>query len=395
MILTDKQAEGLKIALDRYNSGKKVTVISGYAGVGKTTLVKVIIDTLNVPKDRVVYTSYTGKAAEVLRKKGNKNAMTLHRLLYRSVPRPDGTFFRQPLPKLNYDIVVVDECSMVPKTLMDLLMTHKVHIIALGDPFQLPPVNKNEDNHLLDNPHIFLNEIVRQAKNSEIIQLTMKIRNHEPVDYMQGKEVMIIPKDELTTGMLQWADQILVGTNAVRTKINSEMRNILGFQGEEPQDGEKLICLRNYWDEEDCNESGDALVNGTTGILSNSFYNYRMLPRWINVSNPKIELIQGDFLPYGEEPFTNVEIDKKLITTGEKCVDTKTAYRLGKLKQKLGNVIPKEFDFAYAITCHRAQGSEWDKVLVIEERFPFDKEEHARWLYTACTRSSKKLILVK
>jgi ATP-dependent exoDNAse (exonuclease V) alpha subunit len=71
------------------------------------------------------------------------------------------------------------------------------------------------------------------------------------------------------------------------------------------------------------------------------------------------------------------------------------AYQLNKLKPKIGEVVPKEFAYAYAITCHKAQGSEWDKVLVLEERFPFDKEEHARWLYTACTRASEKLILVR
>ena len=70
-------------------------------------------------------------------------------------------------------------------------------------------------------------------------------------------------------------------------------------------------------------------------------------------------------------------------------------YKLGKLKHKYGEIVPKEFDYAYAITVHKAQGSEWSKVVVLEEQFPFDKIEHARWLYTACTRASNKLVLVK
>ena len=136
MQLTNKQAKGLKIAVDRYRNHEKYTVISGYAGTGKSTLVRFIIKALpNINEDDVVYATYTGKAAQVLAKKGNKNVTTLHKLLYESFPRPDGTFFRKPRPEIDYHIVVVDEVSMVPKTLIDLLFSHDVYIICLGDPF--------------------------------------------------------------------------------------------------------------------------------------------------------------------------------------------------------------------------------------------------------------------
>ena len=79
-----------------------------------------------------------------------------------------------------------------------------------------------------------------------------------------------------------------------------------------------------------------------------------------------------------------------MIITGEKCCDWKTSYRLKKY-----NIVPKEFAYAYAITCHKAQGSEWNNVVVLEENFPFDKEEHCKWLYTACTRASEKLVLIR
>ena len=96
MILTNKQEQGLKIAVKRHKEGYKYTVISGYAGSGKTTLVRFIVEALNVDEDRVCYCAYTGKAAEVLRRKGNKNVCTLHKLLYESIPRPAGGFFRIP-----------------------------------------------------------------------------------------------------------------------------------------------------------------------------------------------------------------------------------------------------------------------------------------------------------
>ena len=104
MELTNKQEQGLKIALKRYKNNERYTVIGGYAGTGKSTLVRFIIDALDVDEDKVAYATYTGKAAEVLRKKGNPNVMTLHRLLYDSIPRQGGGFIRIPKKQLDYEI---------------------------------------------------------------------------------------------------------------------------------------------------------------------------------------------------------------------------------------------------------------------------------------------------
>ena len=391
MELNKKQQEGLKIAVNRHHQGEKYTVIAGYAGTGKTTLVSFIIDALDVSKSKVAYVSFTGKAAEVLRKKGNPNAMTLHKLLYDSIPRAAGGFFRKPKPQLDYTIVVVDEISMVPKELINLLFKHKVYVICLGDPFQLPPIDKNEDNHLLDNPHIFLDEIMRQEAESEIIQTTMKIRNNEPIDYFKGEQVQIIPKEELNTGMLLWADQILTATNAKRLSLNAQIRALLG-KGPEPEDGDKVICLRNYWD--DCSIDGDPLVNGTIGTLTNTFRTWRELPRGVKADISKFDIIMTDFVT-DDTIYEMTDIDRMMMLSGMKCCDWRLSYKLGRLKPRYGDIVPKEFAYGYAITCHKAQGSEWDKVLVIEETFPFDKIEHARWLYTAVTRASEKVVLVR
>ena len=147
MILTNKQEEGLRQAVARYKANEKYTVISGYAGSGKSTLVRFIIDALDVAEVRVCFATFTGKAAEVLRKKGNQNAITLHKLLYESFPKPGGGFIHRRKPSIPYDIVVVDEVSMAPKVLMDLLFTHKAYIICLGDPGQLPPVDKDQSEN--------------------------------------------------------------------------------------------------------------------------------------------------------------------------------------------------------------------------------------------------------
>ena len=393
MILNKGQEQGLKIAIERHRQGCKFTTIAGYAGTGKSTLVRYIIDALNVEEDRVCHCAFTGKAAEVLKKKGNKNVATLHRLLYEHIPRPAGGFFRKPKPFIDYDVIVVDEVSMAPKSLMELLFKHQVYVICLGDPFQLPPIDKDEDNHLLDNPHIFLDEIMRQEEDSEIIQLTMKIRNQEPIDYFNGNEVKIIPYSDLNTGVLQWGDQILTATNAKRQAINNQMRALQGRTGE-PVDGDKIICLRNYWDDSSLN--GDALINGTIGILQNSFQTWREIPRFVQSNIRKFDVLVGDLVvPETNDVYQMTEMDRQMIITGEKCCGWQLSYKLGKLRPRYGEIVPKEFTYAYAITTHKSQGSEWPKVVVLEEKFPFDKTEHARWLYTACTRSSEKLVLVR
>ena len=390
MELTKKQEEGLKIAVERYKRGEKYTCIAGYAGTGKSTLVKFIVSALNVSEDEICYATFTGKAAQVLLKKGNKKVSTLHKLLYKSIPKADGGFIRIPVDDVPYRIVIVDEVSMAPKTLMKLLFNYKVHVICLGDPFQLPTIDKSEDNGLLAKPHIFLDEVMRQAAESEIIRLTMDIREGKPIKYSpNGKEVLILDKCQLNTGMLLWADQILVGTNATRVSINNQMRQLLG-RGSKPEDGDKIICLRNYWDF--LAENDDPLVNGTIGYLKNSFDDFIVLPK--NLGGQKIKITNGNFISDSNALFNHIHMDTNMILTGQKCVDYKTAYRISK-NPKTAGLLPLEFTYGYAITCHKAQGSEWDKVLVLEEKFPFDKVEHARWLYTACTRASEKLVLIR
>ena len=392
MELTKKQEEGLKIAVARHKNREKYTVISGYAGTGKSTLVRFIIDALDVDEDKVAYATYTGKAAEVLRKKGNPNAMTLHRLLYDSIPRQGGGFIRIPKKQLDYDIVVVDEVSMVPKTMVDMLLAHRVYILFLGDPGQLPQIDKKEAHNLLDRPHVFLDEVMRQAAESEIIQLTMKIRNGEDIPFMHGKEVIVVPKAELVTGHLTWADIIICATNKTRHNMNKQKRELLGYSGV-LQTGERIIVKRNYW--EDCDEDGNALVNGTVGTVANPYESFVRIPSYVKNDRRDLPLIGCIFTPDGGKSFDTFEIDKDYLLKEEPCVDWRVSYQLGKLKPKIGNILPKQATYGYALTCHSAQGSEFDKVLVIEESFPFDKIEHQRWLYTAATRAAEKLVLVR
>ena len=118
--LTNKQEQGLREAVERYKRGEKYTVISGYAGSGKSTLVKFIISALGVdPETQVAYVAFTGKAAAVLSQKGCHNATTAHKLLYKAKPMPNGSykFIPRDILEKDYRLVVVDEISMLPKDL--------------------------------------------------------------------------------------------------------------------------------------------------------------------------------------------------------------------------------------------------------------------------------------
>ena len=388
MILTNKQEEGLRICLERYKNKEKFTVIAGYAGTGKTTLVKFLVATLQNqfkldPQKDICYTAFTGKACQVLQKKGNKPVSTLHRLLWTFKPRGEKKFIREKIIPLTYKIVIVDECSMIDSEVLKELGTHReCHFIFLGDPGQLPPVIKDSNlgetgYDLLQKPHIFLDEVMRQAQESEIIKLSMDIR--------EGKRIMPF-KEELTTGHLLWADQIICGTNATRVSLNNQVRSLMGF-GTEPEDGDRLICLRNSW--ENASDLGEPLVNGSIGILQKAYSSFIRTPHYKSVP-----VICGNIKLDEEDMYEDLILDKKSIVEGQYGLDWKTYSSMFKSK-KYHNLVPLEFTYGYAITCHKAQGSEWNKVLVFEEKFPFDKEEHKRWLYTACTRASSRLILVR
>ena len=389
MILTKKQEIGLKCAVERYNNHEKYTVIAGYAGTGKSTLIKFIVAALGCDEDEVVYTSFTGKATQVLLKKGNKNVSTLHKLLYEWRPKKEGGYLKFPVSDIPYSIVVVDEVSMVPKELINQLLKYDVYVLFCGDPFQLPQINKDDAHSLLDRPHIFLDEIMRQAAESEIIRLSMDIREGKSLNRYVGKEVMVLNKEELNEGMLTWADQVICAKNDTRTRLNMQMKQLLG-KGNEPCDGDKIICLRNYW-ETFSYDVGNPLVNGTIGTISNMFKSFIEYPKYLG----------GISLPYLDCTFTSdsgdeyrLNVDETILRTEKSLVDWNLSYKISKSSQYKGS-LPLEFAYGYAITCHRSQGSEWDKVLAIEESFPFEKVEHARWLYTACTRAAEKLVVIR
>lgn len=139
IILNEGQKKGLEVAVRHFKEGKD-TVIAGYAGTGKSTLVAKIIEKLHI--SNVVFVAFAGKAVKVLREKGNENAITCHRLLYKPILQEDGTYKYELTDSIDYDLIVADECSMIPNKMVKEMRSFGVPIIFLGDPFQLPPCRK-------------------------------------------------------------------------------------------------------------------------------------------------------------------------------------------------------------------------------------------------------------
>ena len=280
---------------------------------------------------------------------------------------------------------------MLPKEMWELLLSHQIYVIAAGDPEQLPPINPESDNHILDKPHIFLDEIMRQAYDSEIIRLSMWIREGNPVDTFPcaNEQVQIFSPFEVVSGMYSWADQVLCATNAKRVEINNFVRKQKEF-GIEPQIGDKIIGLTNHWDY--LSRSGDwALTNGSIGEITNFTRQQFYAPPYIT-KNP-IEYMFTDIKLEDGDIFDATPIDYELLKNGKSPLTPRQIFQLNKNEKCLD--APFDFAYAYAITGHKSQGSEWNRVMVFEERFPFSGEDHRRWLYTTCTRASEKLVVIK
>lgn len=331
---------------------------------------------------------------------GNKNAQTIHRLLYNWFPLPTGGFKRSKIANLPYKLIICDEVSMIDSEMINDLLSHtECHIIFTGDPFQLEPVNKDANNTILDNPHIFLSQIMRQALESDIVRLSMDIREGKNIETFKGNDAQVILNDDLVDGMFTWADQIICAKNDTRIAFNRKVNELLGYSNKDIYNGQKVICLRNYWDI--ISEEGEPLVNGTIGKIDN----IRQIRRKIasSLGGGYIDTVLCDLITENQDIYYNLPLDKNQLLTGTRTItDRALLYRIDKFynspwaKSKgLINPIPLEAELGWAITCHKAQGSTFTRVLVQEEGFPFNNIEHQKWVYTAMTRPSEKLVFVK
>ena len=368
MELNIEQKEALKLAIERYKAGFPYTYIAGPAGSGKSFLVQHIVAALGLdPSLDVCYATYTGKAALNLQRKNCPNAHTLHKLLYNARQNKNtGIYYFTPKPigELEYKLIVIDEISMVTQEMWDLLLEHGIHVIALGDIAQLPAIGATND--ILDKPHAVLNEIMRQEADSEIIQIATLARTHQEIPFMKGKQVQVIHSYEFQDAMLEWADMTLCATNRLRHQLNRTARERKwGDAKALPQKGDRIVCLHNEWGE--VTKSGDVLVNGLVGYINDPPQINPMPSLYRKYCDKQVIL---NFIPDFREPgdtdavFKNMKADWKIFTDGEPTVNSKNFKFIPKVLR------PYQFDYAYAMSVWKAQGSEYGKVLLFEESFP-------------------------
>ncbi|QOY37700.1 ATP-dependent DNA helicase [Anaerobacillus isosaccharinicus] len=366
--LSEMQKNGIALAKAWFKNKKKeskVFTISGYAGTGKTTIVKALIEELGIKPNKITYVAPTGKAALQLVRNGN-NATTIHKLIYSVNEDKQGniSFLKKDRDALSeFSLIIVDEVSMVSKEILNDLLYYGVPIIALGDSGQLEPIG--EDHGLLKKPDVMLTEIHRQAADNPIIHLSMLARKGEiinPGKYGDTCYVLSKKDKRMSIDLLLRSDQVLCSLNKTRKAINTKMRRALGFTDCLPQKGDKIICTKNNWDEL---SDGINLINGLIGTTE-------------HVENLN-GILKMDFKPeFGDGVFRDLIVTPKEFLS-EKLIKQDYDY--------------DRFDFGNSITVHKSQGSQWDNICVYYEPMG-SKINSQKLLYTAITRAKEKMILI-
>ncbi len=370
-----------------HNKPTPYITAGGYAGTGKTTLVSVLrLEIKEVqPKYRVAFACYTGKASQVLKQKlVASNALfpddfcgTIHSLMYTAVVDEDGKILTwKRNTKLEYDLIIVDEASMVTSDIWQDLCRYQLPIIAIGDHGQLPPIDSQFN--LMENPELRLETIHRQAKGNPIIELATMARQTGQVPFQSfSADVQKVDRnsDEAQELFNRWITPhskdtlVLCARNKTRIMLNKRVRDLFGFTEETPQIGETLICLKNNYEAD-----GGAIYNGMLGTLKS------IEPKYIHWYDVEVEFHDENRVFKGE--ITQHQFHQ------EKLVDSVKGIHYSKVGDR--------FDFGYALTVHKAQGSQAKNVVVFEEYAPYmSDEEWRRWLYTAVTRASERLLIIR
>lgn len=373
MTPTAEQHAAIKAIVDWYGdcNGPQEFYLAGYAGVGKTTVIAIAIQEIErrYGARKVVSGAYTGKAANVLRRKGAPNAMTIHRMIYmpKEDPETGKTVFVLAIdgPAASADLIVLSECSMVDESMANDLRSFGKKILIEGDPGQLPPV-RGTGAFTGRKPDVFLQEIHRQAADSPIIRLATLARQGKPLpigDHGQGVHVLKLDGGSYAR-VFDAGTQVICGLHRTRWRITAMMRERLGFAGPLPLKGERLICRRNNY------ELG--IFNGTLATLLDDATeeegHYRSTPTVYALAGLEDEDEARHIPALDCHPFLfRQHFDQRAV-------------KPARLDKGL-----HEFDWGYALTGHSAQGSQWPHVTVVDDSAAF-REDRWKWLYTTLTR---------
>jgi exodeoxyribonuclease-5 len=377
MIFTPQQDAAARGFLERFRAGEHATHIGGYAGTGKTTLARRIADDVG---PGVIFAAFSGKAAHVLETKGCRGATTIHRVIYHPVdvppPPPDATPAMWRRRELRFELLspekssltdarllIVDEGSMINEEIARDLLSFRTPILILSDPFQLPPINGA--GFFTGKPDFVLTEVHRQALESPILKLATDIRKGGYLRHGDYGDSRVVP----TRGDISLTDfnQILVGLNRTRRANNDTCRKKLGLDPATPVVGDKIVCLRN--------QHHHGLYNGTVWFIE------------AIVDADHVGSLVLDIRP--EDEFT---------AAGDEAIRVSTHAKFFLGREEELDIDERqfcvEFDYGYALTVHKAQGSQWSNIFIVDESMKF-RHDWRRWLYTAITRASDRVVILK
>lgn len=346
---------------------RQVFRLFGGAGVGKTTVAKKLQEIGNI-----AYMCLSGKAALVLEKKGCAGATTIHSRIYRPV---EDTATGKVHFKLNrealdgYDLIALDEVGMVDEEQGMDILSFGLPVIVLGDGNQLPPPSDKPSFFLNDPADFTMREILRQARDNPIIDMAYQVLETgtiKPGKYGDS-EVFKNCSNAMMQRLMMEADQVLCGKNLTRKECNTDMRKWLDMRGEEmewlPVVGDRLICLRNNHEK--------MILNGELFEMD------EIVPRKMGKGLISFKATSIDLIKDSQE-FT-----------------VPWAFFAG-TEEKLDRITLKNFDqftYGYVLTVHKAQGSQWDNVLVLDESRAF-RDFRKNHLYTAITRAAESVKVV-
>ncbi|MGB3456217.1 MAG: AAA family ATPase [Litorimonas sp.] len=363
---SDQQKDAIERVSAWHKAGdQQVLRVFGYAGTGKTTLARHFADSVD---GRTQFAAFTGKAAIVMRKNGCHGASTIHRLIYRAETDEETgeAMFKLDSNGTAKDaaLIVVDECSMVDEAIGKDLMSFGVPILVLGDPAQLPPVSGGGFFTAAE-PDIMLTQIHRQAESNPIVHLATQVRRGEMPDYGSYGQSAVIPKSEIDSTRVMEADQILVGTNRSRHAYNMRLRELLGHEDALPVEGDRVVCIRNDRTKKIFNGGLFDVVRSHTHPEKEDCLRLTLASEDFPTRSALTVTVREEFFSGGAE-----EIDWKEIRGQQ------------------------QFNYGYALTVHKAQGSQWNDVVLFDESRVF-REDRMRWLYTGITRASERITVVR
>ena len=429
-------------------------VLRGFAGTGKTSVVSALVRTMARLERPCVLMAPTGRAAKVLSLCAGQPAYTIHRRIYRQQSKEYDASFSIGFNGMKQTLFVVDEASMISndpqgvnsygtgKLLDDLVQyvysSAGCRLLLIGDTAQLPPVGSMQ-SVALDDSYISgyglhvrsftLRQVVRQASASGVLWNATQLRTildsglvsaFPKVRFAGFNDIANIPGNELIEELNSCYDtvghedtMVVCRSNKLANRYNNGIRyQILGRESE-LESGDMLMAAKNnyYWPSLDVDEKGkcqapmDYIANGDIVQVvrvwnEREFYGFRFASAIIRMPDyDDYELEVNVLLDtlQSESPALSREQNERLfneVLADYAHLSTKKARLEGVMSDPYYNAL--QIKYAYAVTCHKAQGGQWSRVFVDQGYVTEDMMgvDYFRWLYTAVTRASEKLYLV-